>query len=311
MVDRLVLTGIIFFVKHLYTLTGNLLAETTGSYHSISPGETHRAVGESFQVGGKGINVAKMAQRLGVFSTAVCFPGGHTGERCLSWMRSQAFAVQPFRQASETRSGWVVRTDAGETTFLGADRNLEEEPWVEAMHYFERTLEANDFFAICGSLPGWRSALTKPLGRLLETIAGKVFVAVDTYGAPLEEITRHPVDLVKINREELQSMQVEGGMKNSVVDTLRALAMAKPNVRRWVVTSGGGPVTALEKNRPPVQLDALPVKVVSPVGCGDVLLAGLIQQLAVEGASLEEALRRAMPLAAANAASPGIADFAI
>jgi 1-phosphofructokinase len=64
---------------HIFTLTGNLLAETTLEFASWSPGKTQRASGETFQVGGKGINVSKMLTRLGAANTALCFTGGAAG----------------------------------------------------------------------------------------------------------------------------------------------------------------------------------------------------------------------------------------
>lgn len=297
-------------MKHLYTLTANLLAETTGRYESVSPNRTHRALGESFQVGGKGINVAKMAQRLGTFSTAVCFPGGHTGDRCIAWLNTQSFAVQAFRQMAETRAGWVVRDSAGiETTFLGCDRHVEEEPWVAAMHHLAHALKPGDMLAICGSIPGWRPALADPLGRLLDRIAGNVFVAVDTYGAPLTDLTQYPIDLVKINRDELKGVLPAGEEERDLSEALVRIRQDHRKVSRWVITGGADPVVGLDEDGRLFQTEPLLVETVSAVGCGDVLLAGLVQALAVENRPLEEALIRAMPLAAANAASPGIADF--
>ena len=46
---------------HLYTLTGNLLAERTLEFDHWSPGRTQRAKRETFQVGGKGFNVSQDA----------------------------------------------------------------------------------------------------------------------------------------------------------------------------------------------------------------------------------------------------------
>lgn len=57
----------------VFTLTGNLLAERTLEFDRWLPGTTQRARAESFQVGGKGINVTKMPTRLGCPSTALCF----------------------------------------------------------------------------------------------------------------------------------------------------------------------------------------------------------------------------------------------
>jgi 1-phosphofructokinase len=292
-------------MAHLFTLTGNLLAETTAWYNRLAWNTTHRPFNEDFQVGGKGINVAKMAGRLGLRSTAVCFPGGHTGVRCLEWLERHSFAVAAFAQTAETRAGWVARGEGSETTFFGCDRPIEEAPWLKAIAFLEKSLAPGDILAICGSLPGWRPALAEPLMRLLHDIAGRVFVAVDTYGPPLAELTRCSLDLVKINRQELQGL-IQGGEQGVA---LRLLAERLPGVKRWVITAGSEavhwttPESGIRTTMPPR------VEPISPVGCGDVLLAGLLHGWAALGGEFETVLGEALRLAAANAESPGIADF--
>ena len=66
----------------IFTLTGNLLAERTLEFETWSAGRTQRATRESFQVGGKGINVSKMLNRHRVANTALCFTGGAPGAEC-------------------------------------------------------------------------------------------------------------------------------------------------------------------------------------------------------------------------------------
>lgn len=294
----------------LYTLTGNLLAETTAHYPSIAPHRTHRAVSETFQVGGKGINVAKMAQRLGLSSTALCFPGGHTGERCRDWLMAQPFGFKAFALTTETREGWVVRDSEGsETTFLGCDHPVEEKPWRAALKMLGRELKGGDALALCGSVPGWRPALAEPLGELLGPLGEDVFVAVDTYGPPLRDLLQHPIDLVKINREELESILPSGQAGENFFDVLLQIGREHPSVKRWLITAGGGTVFALDENGKIFQMDPPKVEVVSAVGCGDVLLAGILHSLQVDGKSFPDAVAAALPLAAANAASAGIADF--
>ena len=77
-----------------YTLTGNLLAERTLTFTDWEPGRTQRAREESFQVGGKGINVSRMLQRLGERSTALCFAGGAAGAECTERLRAEGMEFQ-------------------------------------------------------------------------------------------------------------------------------------------------------------------------------------------------------------------------
>src|SRR5882672_5587176 len=110
---------------HIFTLTGNLLAERTLEFDAWSPGRTQRATGESFQVGGKGINVSKMLTRLGAPNTALCFAGGATGDECAAWLHNRPekfLAFHVFPTATATRTGTVVCGGLNEeTTFLAPD----------------------------------------------------------------------------------------------------------------------------------------------------------------------------------------------
>jgi len=107
---------------HIFTLTGNLLAERTFEFASWQAGKTQRATRESFQVGGKGINVSKMLNRLGAPNTALCFTGGAPGAECEAWLRERNFSHRAFPTGQPTRTGLVVRGGVQpETTFLGSD----------------------------------------------------------------------------------------------------------------------------------------------------------------------------------------------
>lgn len=291
----------------LYTVTGNLLAETTVRYHATRWGDTHRGTAESFQVGGKGINVARMAHRLQLSATAVVFPGGDTGARCLQWLADQPFHTRAFPQQQETRAGWVVRAKGVETTFLGCDRSLEQDPWGQAMQFLRDHLHPGDMLAVCGSLPGWTPQVAQCLHELLEALRGKVFVAVDTYGQPLSDLLRHRLDLIKVNRSEIEPL-LEASGQNDLVEFLTENPEASA-ARRWVVTDGPAPMIARDADGSLVKVTPPAVQQGSAVGSGDVMLAGLLWGLAMKNLSFKRALDLSAALASANAASPGIADF--
>jgi len=92
----------------IITLTGNLLAERTFEFSSWEPGKTQRAARESFQVGGKGINVSRMLTRLGARTLALCFAGGASGGECLRWLGQQGIGHHAFQTSMPTRTGLVV-----------------------------------------------------------------------------------------------------------------------------------------------------------------------------------------------------------
>lgn len=286
-------------VPHVFTLTGNLLAERTLDFDRWTPGCTQRAVHETFQVGGKGINVSKMLNRLGVANTALCFTGGAPGAECAAWLRGRAFAFRAFSTAAPTRAGTVVRDRSGanaETTFLGPD--VPPDPTAAAAcAEFLDAQPAGQVLAFCGSFPGWSSAAVAPLRAAIERWSERGSLVVDTYGPPLADLVLRPLALLKINADELQSLPAE-------------MAGVPPRtVQRVIVTDGPRAVHVRDRDGSTATLTPPPIREVSATGSGDVLLACVLQALWVRKLRLEAAVAFAIPYAAANAAHPGIAEF--
>lgn len=287
--------------RPILTLTGNLLAERTLEFDAWSPGRTQRARSASFQVGGKGINVARMLTRLGVPNTALCFAGGATGAECEDWLTARGLGHRVFRTKAATRSGTVVRTAAGsaeprpETTFLGPDVPPDQAA-VKACADFLEAQPAGGVLAICGSMPGWADASFSPLRAALSSWALRGVLAVDTYGPALADLVTLGPDLVKINAQELADLP----------ESLRSGRAAAAT--RWILTDGPGPVRVRDAGGERV-FHPPRVTEVSPTGSGDVMFACLLAALHVRGASLDEAVTFALPYAAANAAHPGVAEF--
>jgi 1-phosphofructokinase len=284
---------------HIFTLTGNLLAERTFEFERWEPGRTQRATAASFQVGGKGINVARMLTRLGVANTALCFTGGSIGDECSAWLRQQGFACRSFPTVQPTRSGLVVRDRSGthrETTFLGIDAPPDAQAVAACAEFLNANAKGN-VLALCGSFPGWSSADFAPLRAAIDRWRSDGVLVVDTYGAPLADLVRAPLALLKINADELRSLNAER------VEDL-------PSHLEHVIISDGPRQICFRDSKSTVARRTPPeVREISPTGSGDVLLACVLEAWIVRRLPLAAALDFAIPYAAANAAHPGIAEF--
>jgi len=292
----------------ILTLTGNLLAERTLEFADWAAGRTQRARGESFQVGGKGINVSKMLHRLGAPTTALCFTGGASGTECGQWLGRQKFASHPFATTRATRIGVVVRGGQHpETTFFSPD----VPPDAAAVRACADYLDAQppgQVLAVCGSLPGWPTTDFDPLRAALGRWLARGHLTADTYGPPLAWLAAQPLALVKINAPELRTLFPTEPAPVTVPELLQHAARRWP-VRRWIVTDGAGPVWIHEGTDEPVALQPPKVQEVSPTGSGDVLFACVLDALFRRGLTLAQSVAGALPYAAANAAHPGIAEF--
>jgi 1-phosphofructokinase len=289
---------------HVFTLTGNLLAERTLEFDAWAPGRTQRARRESFQVGGKGINVAKMLTRLGTANTALCFAGGATGAECEAWLAARRFSYRAFSTVAATRSGTVVRTAPAspadsapqpETTFLGPDAPPDAAA-IRACAGFLDSQPAGQLLALCGSVPGWSHADFDPLRAALLRWQARGSLVADTYGPPLHWFTAQSIDLIKINAHELRTLAP------ATPDT------PPPTTKSWVITDGPANVRVWE-NGSQTTLTPPPVVEVSPTGSGDVLLACILHARINGSPNLPAAVAFSLPYAAANAAHPGIAEF--
>ena len=288
---------------HIFTLTGNLLAERTLTFDSWAPGRTQRAAAESFQVGGKGINVSKMLTRLGAANTALCFAGGSAGDECFDWLHNSGRHFYRFATTPPTRTGTVVRAPGQpETTFLGVDAQPDARAILACADFLDAQ-PAHQVLAVCGSLPGWSSSDYQPLRAALGRWAARGVLVVDTYGAPLKWFVTHPAALIKINADEFKGLT--GAATPDLVPAIAGTAL----IRRWIVSDGPRQIWLRDENGATAILTPPAVREVSPTGSGDVLLACILHAWINRGMSTTEAVQFALPYAAANAAHPGVAEF--
>jgi fructose-1-phosphate kinase PfkB-like protein len=131
----------------------------------------------------------------------------------------------------------------------------------------------------------------------LENWSQRGHLVVDTYGPPLADLARQRLALLKINEDERRTLPVSAGC-----DPLAG-------VQRWIVTDGPRPVRFREAKGLEESITPPAVREISATGSGDVLLAGVIAALFFRRQSLRDAVAFAIPLAAANAAHPGVAEF--
>ncbi|MFI5357218.1 MAG: PfkB family carbohydrate kinase [Opitutales bacterium] len=292
----------------IFTLTGNLLAERTLTFDTWRPGQTQRAREACFNTRGKGVNVTKMLARLGTGSIALIFSGGAPGAESEAWLRERGLAYRAFATLRPTRTGTVIQGGTQpETTFLGPDV-VPDPAAVQACAEFLDQQAAGQVLALAGSFPGWSESGFAPVHQAILRWLERGRLLADVYGPPLSWLAGHPVELIKINRTEFDGLFSPEECRQSVPDRLRHLRATRP-VRNWVVSDGPGSLWVMLPDGAPTEFTPPKVRELSATGSGDVLFAGIIHAWCVQHRPLPDAVAFALPLAAANAAHPGVADF--
>ena len=261
-------------------------------------GEIHRPAWKLALPGGKSLNVARAAHRLGGAVRAITPLGGFTGEEIRRLLDEAGLPVVVVPTGPTTRTCVSIVDDAGGITELYERvAELDDPAWRGVVSSL-RGIE-DGWLVVSGSVPDSRA---DELGAELAAAADRgVRLALDLRGEALAAaLSSTRPALVKVNRAEAEEAVGRGDL-DDLARRLQARGAATAVVTDGAAGSlgadadGGWRVTTTPAGR-------------YTVGAGDCFLAGLVLALDA-GSSLSASLGRASAVAAANTLHPGAALF--
>lgn len=282
-------------------VTLNPCLDKTLTVPAWRPGDSVRGLSVREVVGGKGNNVARALGRLGRSASPVTFLGGAVGERCRALFLEEGMEPIAVATASPTREILTVSTQgtADQSAFFDPDPEITPAEADDLIAKVDAALKRPDVEALTlsGSSP---SPATHGVYSELISLAGarRIPVFLDTYGPSLEAIWGFWPTVIQMNRREAaMRLGKPSANDDDVFGLLRD--WGRRGVDWAVVTDGPGAVFARMGN---ALYGATPprIEVRNPIGSGDSMLAGLVDAR-LRGLAPEEALRRAVACAAANA----------
>lgn len=295
---------IIKIMQKVFTITGNLLAETTSRFDMPKIGQTVRAIGSSkFQVGGKGVNVARTLASLDVNCSAIIFPAGFVGQKCLDFLSRENFDVISISIDGETREGLVcVDSNGKQTTFLGSDLLIPQNAFETCLKEIDAQIKSDDILALCGSFPNWQTSYAQKLSKLCEE--KNAHFCVDTYGTPLNDVVDYHCDFLKFNKSELLSFLASKGenvdcYSQEIFEFARNKYFSKAKI--FAITDGANATFVSDKND---TIKIVPQKIeneISATGCGDALFGVAISEIFIKKSSLKKSFELASKYASLTA----------
>ncbi|MBX0327955.1 hexose kinase [Oscillochloris sp. ZM17-4] len=289
----------------LVIITPNPALDRTMVFPGLRLGAVQRTDDVVVAAGGKGLNVARAALTLGQ-PALLCAPiGGLTGDLVARLAEAEGLAGRWSRHAAgETRTCvLLVDPQGGDATALNESGPVfADSDWAA---FADAAMAASADARLClisGSLPRGVGAVR--LGDLVGRLgaAGRR-VIVDTSGAPLEAALAARPYGVKVNGAELGAALGRAELAD-VAGAASALAELRAGgLGLAAVSLGALGVVAVDDTGawwacPP------PIDLVSTVGSGDSLLAGLSTGL-LRGLPLPEALRLGVACGSADALTIG------
>ena len=282
-------------MARVLTVTLNPALDLTVRLPSLRLGEVNRSDSLQVHAAGKGLNVAQVLADLGHQLTVTGFLGEGNPQAFEQLFAARGFADEFVRVAGDTRSNLkLAEADGRVTDINGPGLAVSEAQCDELLARLERLVPDHDLVIVAGSLPRgievqWFVELLQRLKRL------GARVSLDTSGAALREGLAATPWLIKPNEEEL------GEARGVALDDSSAIAaearrLQAEGIAHVVVSQGAHGVSWFSPN---AALHANPpkVRVVSTVGAGDSLLAGMLHGL-LEGWPAERTLTHATAIAA-------------
>lgn len=259
----------------IYTVTLNPALDKTAVIPHFAADRVNRIQDLRTDPGGKGINVSRVLESLGMKSTAFALLGGSTGRTLEALLKGARFDCEFIFGDFETRTNLKIR-DPEEYTNTDINEpgsGITEDKVRELMQKLTDRVRPGDSAVISGSIP---AGISKDTYRsmILELHDAGAEVFLDADGEALARgILAHP-DFIKPNREELEHLC--GRNLPADRDVLgAALNLYKSGIPNVIVSLGGDGALFLLKGEV-YRAGGVSVPVRSTVGAGDSMAAAAV-----------------------------------
>lgn len=298
-------------MARILTLTLNPALDLAIQVGGIRLGEVNRTDSTRIDAGGKGINVARVLAGLGHDVTVSGLLGADNETVFVRTFADHGLHDAFIRVPGETRINAKLSETGGRVTDLNGPGPMIPAQALDALtERLESLLTGLDAVVISGSLPP--NVTPAKLASLVGMArARRVPVWLDTSGAALLAGLGARPSGVKPNEKELAEWA--GHPLDTAEARLRAALRLNAEGIDDVIVSAGAEGVIWAQRGDALRAESPRVPVVSTVGAGDTLLAGMLHGV-LSGWARERALRFATALAAESVrhigvGDPGSADF--
>ena len=283
----------------ILTVTLNPLLERRLVFPSVQLGKDFRTDKDFFTAGGKGINVSRQLNYLGIKNLAYTFLGGNNGKIMKNLLADEKIDFISIQTKSETReASLIIEEDENRiTTFFGPNSLVTKAEADEFKLKMKKMIENCAIVVFSGSSPCKETDDIFPYGIETANEYDKISIC-DTYGSHFQNCIDKSPTIIHNNLHEVErSVGLKLAGENEILDYLHKLY--KKEIKQVYLTNGNNPVYAgnfdfIYKAECPkvTQLD--------PTGSGDSFVAGIAYGLH-NALTFEETFRTAISLGAANA----------
>ena len=280
----------------IYTVTLNPALDYIIDVPGFAFGKTNRTEAEVMFPGGKGINVSKNLNALGVDTIALGFVAGHVGNMIRQSMKEEGIPEEFVEVDGESRINVKIRNIEG-TEINGRGPEIDRDD-VDRLLDKLNTLTLGDILVIGGRIPeGVSEDIYYTIMNRLED-RGIEFI-VDTTGQTLRNVLYFNPFLLKPNMDEL------GGIFNVFISTKEEAAfyaekLCEMGAKNVIVSMASEGAIMVTREGEYYEAKAPEHELVNSVGSGDAMIAGFLQEY-LESGDKKRAFEKAVCVGSAAA----------
>lgn len=293
----------------ILTVTLNPLLERRYYFQSLDLSSVNKNGKLIIKAGGKGINVNRQLNKMGIKNIAMLFTGGGNGKLIREALRKEQINFSEIITKNETRDSAIIIDQSAEKvySFFGTDSIVSSNEVREFISKLEKAIAACEIVVFSGSSPCKEADSIFVEGINIANKLDKISVC-DTYGRHLQDCFDSSPTIVHNNIDEIKT-SLGLNLKNEA-DHFKFLNMLyEKGIKQAYITDSGNPFYASNFD---FHYTAVPPKIraVDSTGSGDAFVAGIVYGWHNKF-TFEQQLRFATALGAFNAKSTEVCDVEI
>ena len=291
-------------MKTIVTMTLNPAIDKSSSVAHVVAERKLYCKPPLFEPGGGGVNVSRAIKKLGGASMLLYPAGGLTGKRLQELLDKEGLNHRPFPIEGVNRESLVILEEStGQQYRFGMPGpELDKKEWEPLLQELATMEPSPNYVVASGSLPpGVPPDFYAQLVRIGKKRGAKTII--DVSGEALEAALQEGVFLIKPNVREFRELVGEEIKQESQIKA-EAKKMVKSGRCEVLVISLGaaGALVVSEKFAEHILPPTVPI--ISKVGAGDSMVAGIVLSLA-RGKPLRESLLFGVAAGTAAVMTPG------
>lgn len=291
----------------ILTVTIHPLLERRLTYKKINSGSSNRLPIEELKPGGKGINVSRQLNKLGIKNLAYTFFGGHNGKLLKNLFNDEKINYTFVQTKNETRYSIITIDESKKsvTTFFGPDYKITSEEAEEFKKRLEKMIQNCEIVIFSGSSPNKDTDTIFPFGIETANRFDKISVC-DTYGASLKNCIEKAPTVIHNNISEIEN-SLDFSLKNEIEKIHFLDFLYSKGIKQAFLTDGFEDTYASNFDYH-YKVENPKIETVDSTGSGDSFVAGIAYGLNKD-LTFEESVKLASSLGALNASTVDVCNI--